>query len=410
MDRHLSRAQVLIDQGRYALAEPELRGALAHNPDNSLAHSLLALCLGRQKQVAEATLEAHTAIGLAPDWPFSHCALAEVMLDRNRPEEAETAIREAIRLDPYNPQQFGLLSAIHLNRKRWQEALDAAEAGLALDAEHVSCSNCRAIALTQLGRRAEAATAIDETLARSPENPFSHANHGWNYLHQGNAPRALEHFREALRLDPNLEYARAGMVEALKARYIIYGLMLKYFLWMGRLSGRAQWGLVIGAYVGFRILDSVAAQNPALAPWIWPFLIVYLVFAALTWLASPLFNLMLRLSRFGRHALSPVETWAANTVGVLLLLVILSLALWLITDEGFAVVVAAYFGLLLLPVTATFNCQAGWPRRCMIVYTATLVSLGPAFVLLVAFQTGFAWIALHGFLLAACVQELWPTY
>ena len=60
-------------------------------------------------------------------------------------------------------------------------------------------------------------------------------------LHQAQPKAALEHFREALRLDPNLQYAQAGIVEALKARNPIYRWMLGYFLWMGRLSDRAKW-------------------------------------------------------------------------------------------------------------------------------------------------------------------------
>ena len=56
-----------------------------------------------------------------------------------------------------------------------------------------------------------------EALGRNPENAHTNANQGWSLLHGGQPGKALEHFREALRLDPDLEFARAGMVEALKA-------------------------------------------------------------------------------------------------------------------------------------------------------------------------------------------------
>jgi hypothetical protein len=37
-----------------------------------------------------------------------------------------------------------------------------------------------------------------------------------------------------------------------------------------------------------------------------------------------------------------------------------------------------YFGLLLLPVSAIYNCDKGWPRRNMAVYTIVLTCLIPA--------------------------------
>ena len=56
-------------------------------------------------------------------------------------------------------------------------------------------------------------------------------------MHAGDFRGALEHFREALRLNPSPEWARAGLVEALKARYPS-AASLRYFLWMSTLSRR----------------------------------------------------------------------------------------------------------------------------------------------------------------------------
>src|SRR6185295_5916341 len=98
---------------------------------------------------------------------------------------------------------------------------------------------------------------------------------GWALLHAGDAKRALEHFREALRLDPELEFARAGVVEALKARNPIYRVMLLYFLWMARLSGRTRWGIILGGYFGFRMLRTWADEHPDYAAYVQPLIIAY---------------------------------------------------------------------------------------------------------------------------------------
>ena len=66
------------------------------------------------------------------------------------------------------------------------------------------------MALVRLGRRDEAGATLEAALARDPENAVTHANQGWARLHAGDFRGALEHFREALRLNPSLEWARAG--------------------------------------------------------------------------------------------------------------------------------------------------------------------------------------------------------
>jgi tetratricopeptide (TPR) repeat protein len=378
MNPHLHRALVLMQQSRYELAEKELRLALAEEPESPQAHAFLALCLNEREEFAEATDEAQRGIRAAPDWPTAHSILAQVFVSRRRFDEAEMCAQEALRLDPEDPHFHELLARIYMLKRDWARALESAERGLALDAEHVECGNLRAMALTKLGRTQEAARTVEAALAREPENALSHANLGWNYLHQANPKKALEHFREALRIEPTNEWARQGMVEALKARNLIYGLMLRYFLWMARLSGRMQWVIVLGLYFGYRALQNLAAQNPAWGPWIQPLLIGYIIFAVMTWVSSPLFNLLLRLNRYGRYALSRDQRLGSTVFGIMLIPALASLAFWAATGSGLGMLASVYFGLLLLPVTAIFRCSPGWPRWTMVFLTLVVAALMPA--------------------------------
>lgn len=52
--------------------------------------------------------------------------------------------------------------------------------------------------------------------------------------HQGDAKQVLTHCQEARRRDPTLAGARAGLVEALKARNPIYRMVLDWFLRLER--------------------------------------------------------------------------------------------------------------------------------------------------------------------------------
>jgi tetratricopeptide (TPR) repeat protein len=382
MDKPYQRALVLLEQRRYDLAEEELRRAIAAAPDDGYLHALLADCLCERGDYRAATAEAEQAIHLEPELPEGHAVLSRTLLRRNHFAEAERAIQEALRLEPLEPRYCAQLAAVHLERRDWEAGLAAAERGLESDPEHIACNNLRAMALVQLGRRDEAGLTMASTLARGPEVAFSHANQGWACLHDGRRQQALEHFREALRLDPTLDFARAGMVEAMKAKNFIYALFLRYFLFMGRLSGRAQWAIILGGYFGYRLLSGIAREQPDLAPWLTPFLLLYAVFALMTWIAAPLFNLLLRLDRHGRYALSRDEVVASNWIGGLIAAGLALLAGWLATENELMMMGAIFCGLLLLPTSATFACQAGWPRRMMAVYTVALVGAGVGFFVL----------------------------
>jgi len=373
MNAPFERALLLYEQARFDLAENELRKTLGNDPNEADAHALLGLCLAEREQYREATHEAQTAIHLLPDLPFAHYALAAILHKRGLLDDSERSVAEALRLDPWNAEYYALLSAIRYDQRRWQDALAAAEEGLTVLPEHVGCTNLRAMALIQLGRRAEAGQTIDSALAKDPENAFTHSNQGWACLHQRNPAKALEHFREALRLDPQLEMARLGIVEALKARNIIYRWFLSYFLWMSRLSHTMQWVVVLGGYFGYRFLSQLAKDKPALAPWITPILILYFLFAILTWIADPVFNLLLRIDRFGRMALSREQIVASNWVGGCLLAAATFAAAGLILPNEVLLLSGGAFLMLTIPLSGTFHCLPGWPRTMMALYTIGLL-------------------------------------
>lgn len=384
MTENLRRAELLLQQDRYQQAEGELRLYLAGDPENGYAHALLAWCLVKLERYVEAEAEARQAVALAPASSFGYQVLGNLLLRLEYPDQATQAIDEGLRVDPTNSDLFALRGHAALQRYRWQEALDAARAGLQHDPGNIDCINVQGQALVKLGRKEEAARALGGALAQAPENSYVHANRGWALLHERKPKEALEHFREALRLDPQNEFARAGMVEALKARNIIYRVMLSFFLWMARLPPRWQIGIVLGGFLGMRLLRQAAIGMPALQPFVLPIIVAYVFFAVMTWIADPLFNLLLQIDRFGRLALSREQRIGSTVFGVVLALALLGglgfLVLWLANvPELFLIPFMAagiVFGLSLLPVSAIWRCQAGAPRMIMGTYTVGLIALG----------------------------------
>ena len=215
------------------------------------------------------------------------------------------------------------------------------------------------------------------TLRVAPESASSHANLGWNYLQQGNRAKATEHFREALRLNPELESARRGVVETLASYNPIYRPILKYFLAMSRLSSRAQWMVILGGWLGYQLLRQATAAVPALRPLLIPLIVAYLLLVLGTWIGRPLVNLTLRLHPFGRLALSRDERMASNWIGGFTLLSLTSTVIYFfIWDGGAAGYAAFYFFLMLFPLAATFS--RSHARGPLVVYTLIVGLLGLA--------------------------------
>jgi len=381
MSHRLDRAQLLLQQSRPADAEREAMLAPAEDPDSPRGHAYLALSRIDQQKNAGALEAAERAVALSPADPFSHHILAVVLHRLDRGKAPLAAIEEAIRLDPENEAHFAVLAGIRLGLRDWKAALAAAERGLALNPEDVQCANLRSMALVRLGRKEEAMETVDFAVERAPENAWSHANQGWNFLHRNDPKRAQGHFREALRLEPDMECARQGMLEALKARNSVYRGMLAYFLWMGRQSAKLQWAFVIGTYLISRYIGGLTPDDRGLGWATWPVVIGFYLFIYLSWTAAPMFNLLLHFDRFGRLVLSRDERRATNWFGACVLLIAASCVWWAAGNE-LGVFGAIASAMLSVCVAVTFY-RTGRKRVGFGVATAVLaaIALG-GFVLL----------------------------
>ncbi len=396
MSAHLSRAELLLHQNRPQEALAEARQALNEDSQNVDALLCVARCHSSLKQHADAVTTAQRAVSLASDEAYAHRILAHVLHLADRDPEAEAAANQALRLDPEDEFSFLARASIRLALRRWADALADAETALSLSPELPEALNLRSIALIQLGRADEAHTTGDFALDRAPDNGMSHAVKGWACLHQSRPHDARPHFAEALRLEPDLEYARHGMLEALKATNPVYRGMLIYFLWMGRQSGRVQWAFILVTLFGLRIVRGIAAQNPTLGYVLWPLIGLFYFFIYLTWTAVPMFNLLLRFDRFGRHVLDRDERWGSTLFGLSLLPLIAAGAWWAWGDnqQVDGLLATIYAAMLSVCVAASVQ-REGRNRKILVGATGVLAAIAVAvlffgeYTLAVPFVLGF---------------------
>ncbi|RVX45577.1 tetratricopeptide repeat protein [Nonomuraea polychroma] len=218
IDQSLDRARMLLRLQRPADAERELRGVLAIEPQQDMAHCLLAIALVHQGKAAEAMVMAREAIRLVPDHWYPQYVAGQVFYRIGLADPAIAAAKESLAHSTEETSTWELLARAHMIKGQWREAADAAQRGLALDPQVSDLVSLLSMAHTKLGEAGPARAAAAHAVQLDPESATAHLAAGRAALAFGDPKAAADSFREVLRLDPGFGPARDLLVAALKQR------------------------------------------------------------------------------------------------------------------------------------------------------------------------------------------------
>lgn len=370
------RGQMLYQAQHYKEAQGQFAEHMKEFPDDAICMAYLGLCLLRQGRKKAATDVVQQAIKLDPDCVFAHTSLAQVYRMRRMVAEARTSIREALRLDPGRSDILGLSAFISCDQKKWQEAVDLTAQGLTFDPRDENCLHARSWALINMGRAEEARGLLVEMLADSPDDSDAMSFMGYAALRQGRREEALEAFSSALRQDPENELARDGFLDALRMRYPFYGLIVRYLMWISSLPNNIRWLMIMAEHFTEKFLREMAKRHPALRPFISALLWVWSIFSYLSFVARPLGNSLLRMSKYGRKILRADEVMESNFVAGSMLIGLGTWGLYKMDGRIWQLVACLIYFTLVIPLTNMYSCSAGWPRKLMGGFALTLFTLG----------------------------------
>ena len=360
----------LFEDGRFGEAAALLDGLLVEEPDDGTLLGLRALCARETADDESAFARARDAVRRDPDNPFAHWVYGAMLDDANRHDEAESAALRCLELDPEYVFGYRLLAQVHLGRQRWAEAASAATTGLAVHPDDEGCEALRLVALRYRDGSDAWAGSLESLLDRFPASSWVRAGQGWAALDRGAAVDAHAHFEQALTLDPTSEWARSGLIEATKARNPAYRLILRFFLRFERLPGNVRWGVIIGGLLLFRFIREATRAEPTVAPLTYPLMGAWALFVLLSWTVRPLSDFVLWLDRAGRPLVTGTRRraalWVSGTVGFALFVG----GLAAIARSEQAALVALGAAVLVIPMSAVFQCVPGWPRTAMAWFTA----------------------------------------
>ena len=350
----LSHGLLLQDQGRLEEAEACFYSVLAREPDNDFVYGRLALCQmsqpGKKRRALDTIAE---AIRLRADEPFYFSVKAIVLGELHRGKEALEAAETAVRLNPEDTFALSAKANAYCAMDRWAEAEEWSRHALALDGDNAMAANILAHTLRMQGKRQLNAEAVERLLAADPEDSFAHVNAGWTALQAKDQPRAEQHFREALRLDPESDMAREGLLESFRARSWFYRAYLSYCFFMQRYTDGKQWMIFLGAFAVYQVsrkyLESLNPVYSGVLVAVWLGLVLWV------WLAPGIGNFLILLYRSARLALKPAERHQGIAVGGVFIAGALATIAGLVS--GYYPILLAGVGMLAttIPASLTFG-------------------------------------------------------
>ncbi|HTF88187.1 MAG TPA: tetratricopeptide repeat protein [Planctomycetota bacterium] len=181
-------AWIRLDLDEHAPARQAAEAARELAPNNPYVLYVLAAIAGSTGKLISAREFLEQALDKEPNQDAFHSYHAAICLLLNLPKGAEASSKAALELDPEDA--YGLEVRVRVLRAslREDQALEVARAGLALH----------------------------------PEHPLLLVHFGELSLAKNDATAAGNAFRSALRIDPALQSAKLGLIDALRARSVVY--------------------------------------------------------------------------------------------------------------------------------------------------------------------------------------------
>ncbi|UCD83829.1 MAG: tetratricopeptide repeat protein [Deltaproteobacteria bacterium] len=158
----------------------------------------------------EAIVEFNKVLKLNPDYTLSHYYLGKTWLKKGKIEQAIAEYQEAIRINPNFNEAYLDLGNIYFDQSRYDEAAAQYHRAVEITPGSTKGHSNLGIVYEKQGKYSEAITEFDKVLSLKPTDASTHKNLGVIYYYKvKDHQKALEHFRQTLRLNPNQGEAKA---------------------------------------------------------------------------------------------------------------------------------------------------------------------------------------------------------
>lgn len=239
--------RVRLIKSQYSIGRDIARHMISIAPDDSEGYLMLAWSIIDDHDHLPGSMAASDG---AQQWKDGHEA---------RIGSCRQLLQTCLELDPTDPRHYMLKAKLAYLEQNSQQAVDAAEEGLKFAPTNQPLHHYRILALEQLEDSLALKQALDEQLARSPEDAFTHGKLSEVFLSRKETDTAIRHAREAIRIQPDNESYKDTYWDAVMAsnRWIRPIVNLRYSVkWFHRIPNWVQTCVImfIGLLLGLALI------------------------------------------------------------------------------------------------------------------------------------------------------------
>jgi tetratricopeptide (TPR) repeat protein len=217
-ESYLIQAQMYLREGKSDEAREQWRIALAKDPGNKEARTLLIAACLKQRAFGDAVRLAEVGVKLAPADSDLHILLARSLIGMGRIAEAQAVLRTAAERDFASPAPVLMLADLQVQQGDYLAAIKSYEEVLNRNPDHMPAMNNIAMLTADHGYELDRAVVLASRMyARFPKDPAVADTLGWVLFKQGKLDQAL----------PLLRFAASGAPRNPVHRYHLGAALLK---------------------------------------------------------------------------------------------------------------------------------------------------------------------------------------
>uniref|UniRef100_A0A1S4GIF0 dolichyl-phosphate-mannose--protein mannosyltransferase n=1 Tax=Anopheles gambiae TaxID=7165 RepID=A0A1S4GIF0_ANOGA len=215
---HMNLGNLYRETHELDRAEWHLRRAIEiHEPFPS-AWMNLGIVQAARKDHDAALTSYQRALQLKPNYANCLYNLGNLYIDKQNSSMALRYWREAIQQNPRHSKAWANILALYDNRDRTEDIIRTSALALTFLPNDTAILFTRANAYGKLGQYETAESLYHQIIAARPDHAVYRANLGVLYHRWGQRKaQAIEQYRAALRLDPNLRSAKANLLKLMDA-------------------------------------------------------------------------------------------------------------------------------------------------------------------------------------------------
>ena len=274
-----------LQRGAYDAAIRHFQDVLGQDAEDVEAHALISIALANAGRRHASLIEARRALALDPEHPMGHVAEAYGLILHHDYGRAGKSFARALALDPQNvPALLGRcrLAKARRDANALVTALKAYRAIVPTDPEADVLETHLHLMRGDLD---QAEAAARRALMGDPEDSDAFIALGLVRVRSGDTHRARHMALTALNLAPENREAHHLLVQIKMQEKPILGYWQRFSLWLSLGGAMRVIGVLIGLWVGYRVLVVVLEENgmlfgAGLLQFLW------LIFVGLTWFAG----------------------------------------------------------------------------------------------------------------------------